>query len=439
MNYDIIIIGFGKGGKTLAGALGEDGQKVALIEKSPKMYGGSCINTACIPSKTLIEEAGRGRNFREAMSRKTNVVNDLNEKNRKKLEDNENVDIYTNTARFKDNKTVEIVENDQVIDELTAEKVVINTGAKSNIPDIEGIDTTNNIFDSEGIMELDDQPDSLIVLGAGYVALEFISLFTTLGTKMTVIDRSPHVLIKEDKDIGTAVYEDMVGAGIEFVSDTETSKVYNDGESVVAETDNGTFKADAMLIATGRNPNTEGLGLENTDVELDEDGAVKVDEHLRTTADNIFALGDVKGGMQFTYISHDDFRIVYDQLKGDGGRTTENRGAVPYTVYIDPPFSRVGMTASQAKKKGHEVAEGKLPVKEIPRHKVDDDERGVFKAVVDKETDKILGASLYGRHSEEIINIVKLAIDHDITATALKNNIYTHPTMAESFNNLFDV
>src|SRR5690625_1196305 len=230
MNYDIIIIGFGKGGKTLAGALGEDERKVALIEKSPKMYGGSCINTACIPSKTLIEEAGHGRNCREAMSRKTNVVNDLNEKNRKKLEDNENVDIYTNTARFKDNKTVEVVENDQVKDELTAETIVINTGAESNIPDIEGISSTKNIFDSEGIMELDDQPDSLIVLGAGYVALEFISLFSMLGTKVTVIDRSPHVLIKEDKDIGTAVYDDMIEMGVEFVSDTETSKVYNDGE-----------------------------------------------------------------------------------------------------------------------------------------------------------------------------------------------------------------
>lgn len=439
MNYDIIIIGFGKGGKTLAGALGEEGRKVALIEKSPKMYGGSCINTACIPSKTLIEEAGRGRDFREAMSRKTKVVNDLNEKNYKKLEENGNVDIYTNTARFKDNQTVEILENDEVKEELTAGEIVINTGAKSNIPDIEGIGTTNNIFDSEGLMEIDDRPDSLIVLGAGYVALEFISLFSMLGTKVTVIDRSPHVMIKEDRDIGTAVYDDMIDMGVEFVSDTETSKVYNEGNAVVAETDNGTFKADAMLIATGRKPNTEDLGLENTDVELDEDGAVKVDEHLRTTADNIFALGDVKGGLQFTYISHDDFRIVYDQLKGDGGRTTENRGAIPYTVYIDPPFSRVGMTASQAKKKGHEVAEGKLPVKEIPRHKVDDDEQGVFKAVVDKETDKVLGASLYGRNSEEIINIVKLAIDHDITATALKNNIYTHPTMAESFNNLFDV
>ena len=260
-----------------------------------------------------------------------------------------------------------------------------------------------------------------------------------LGTDVTVIDRSQHVLIKEDKDIGTAVYEDMVEAGIEFVSGTETSKVYNDGDTVVAETDNGTFKAEAMLVATGRKPNTEGLELQNAGVDLDEDGAVEVDKHLRTTADDIYAVGDVKGGMQFTYISHDDFRIVYDQLKGGGERTTENRGVVPYTVFIDPPFSRVGMTASQAKKKGHEVAEGKLPVKEIPRHKVDDDARGVFKTVVDKDTDKILGASLYGRNSEELINIVKIAIDHGITAAVLKNNIYTHPTMAESFNNLFDV
>lgn len=439
MNYDIIIIGFGKAGKTLAGTLGGDGKKVALVEQSPEMYGGACINTACIPSKTLMSEAGRGRSFKEAMARKTDVVNALNDENYKKLDGNENVDIFTNMARFKDNRTVELLEGGGIKEELTAGKIVINTGAKSIIPDIEGIGTTKNIFDPEGIMTLEDRPDSIIVLGAGYTALEFISLFNMLGTDVTVIDRSQHVLIKEDKDIGTAVYEDMVEAGIEFVSGTETSKVYNDGDTVVAETDNGTFKAEAMLVATGRKPNTEGLELQNAGVDLDEDGAVEVDKHLRTTADDIYAVGDVKGGMQFTYISHDDFRIVYDQLKGGGERTTENRGVVPYTVFIDPPFSRVGMTASQAKKKGHEVAEGKLPVKEIPRHKVDDDARGVFKTVVDKDTDKILGASLYGRNSEELINIVKIAIDHGITAAVLKNNIYTHPTMAESFNNLFDV
>lgn len=439
MNYDTIIIGFGKAGKTLAGALGNDGQKVALVEKSSKMYGGTCINTACIPSKTLIEEAGRGKSFKDAMERKIDVVNALNKKNYDNLADNENVDVYTNTARFKDNQTIEILDGEKVKEEITAEKIVINTGAKSNIPDIEGMDSTRNIYDSEGIMELDNQPDSLVVLGAGYVSLEFISLFTKLGTRVTVIDRSEHVLIKEDKDIGTAVYDDLVEAGVEFVSGTETTKVSNDGDSVLVETDNGKFNADAMLVATGRVPNTEGLAVENAGVTLDDQGAVEVNGQLQTSADNIYAVGDVKGGMQFTYISLDDFRIVYDQLKGDGSRTTENRGAVPYTVFIDPPFSRVGMTASQAKKKGHEVVEGKVPVKEIPRHKVNNDARGVFKAVVDKDTDKVLGASLYGKSSEEIINIVKLAIDHDITATALKNNIYTHPTMAESFNNLFDV
>ncbi|CAM4364176.1 FAD-dependent oxidoreductase [Lacicoccus alkaliphilus] len=439
MNYDIIIIGFGTAGKALAGTLGGDGKKVAIIEESPEMYGGACINTACIPSKTLMAEAGRGRSFKEAVARKADVVDALNEKSHKQLAENDNVDIYTNSARFKDDQTVELLEGDDTKAVITAGKIVINTGAKNMMPEIDGIDSTKNIFDPEGIMTLDDRPDSIIVLGAGYTALEFISLFSMLGTDVTVIDRSQHVLIKEDKDIGTAVYDDMVEAGIKFVSGTEALKVDNEEGHVVIETDQGTFKAEAMLVATGRKPNTEGLALQNAGVALDEDGAVEVDDHLLTTAGNIYAAGDVKGGSQFTYISHDDFRIVYDQLKGEGERTTENRGAVPYTVFIDPPFSRVGMTASQAKKKGHEVAEGNLPVREIPRHKVDDDARGVFKAVVDKDTDEILGASLYGRNSEELINIVKIAIDHGITATALKNNVYTHPTMAESFNSLFDV
>ena len=177
MNYDIIIIGFGKAGKTLAGTLGGDGKKVALVEQSPEMYGGACINTACIPSKTLMSEAGRGRSFKEAMARKTDVVNALNDENYKKLDGNENVDIFTNMARFKDNRTVELLEGGGIKEELTAGKIVINTGAKSIIPDIEGIGTTKNIFDPEGIMTLEDRPDSIIVLGAGYTALEFISFF----------------------------------------------------------------------------------------------------------------------------------------------------------------------------------------------------------------------------------------------------------------------
>ena len=193
-----------------------------------------------------------------------------------------------------------------------------------------------------------------------------------------------------------------------------------------------------MLLAIGRQPNTE-LGLDHTDIELGSRGEIQVNERLQTTVDHIYAVGDVKGGLQFTYISLDDFRIVRDQLFNDGTRTTENRGEVPYTVFIDPPLSRVGLTAKEAEDQGYDIKEGKILVSQIPRHKINNDPRGMFKAVVDRNTNRILGATLYGVESEEIINLIKLAIDQHISYEVLRDNIYTHPTMIESLNDLFNI
>lgn len=306
------------------------------------------------------------------------------------------------------------------------------------IPKIEGVETSKYLYDSTGIMNLAKQPKHLVIVGGGYIALEFAAMFANFGTKVTVLERGEDIMPKEDKEIVEQVKSDLKNKGIDVVLDVNTER-FEDGEnSTIVHTTKGDYEAEAVLLATGRKPNVD-LGLENTDIVLGQHGEISVNEYLLTDVPHVYAIGDVKGGMQFTYVSLDDFRIVKDQLFGDSQRSTENRGVMPYTVFIDPPLSRVGLTAVEAKAQGYNVLENAIPVNTIPRHKINNDTRGLFKAVVDKDTEEILGVSLYGQQSEEIINLIKLAIDQKISYKVLKDNIYTHPTMIESFNDLFNV
>ncbi|WP_336832636.1 hypothiocyanous acid reductase MerA [Staphylococcus pseudoxylosus] len=437
--FDLIIVGFGKGGKTLAKFASAQGRKVAVIEKSKKMYGGTCINIGCIPSKTLVHEGLEHGSFDQAFSRKTDVVNALNSKNYHNLADDDNIEVLDYTAKFKSNHELNLL-NDQgeVVETIGSEQIVINTGAKSVIPPIEGIDTSQHLYDSEGIMNLKSQPNHLVIVGGGYIALEFASMFANFGTQVTVLERGNDIMTKEDKDIVAKVKEDLADKNVNLVLNVDTKKFEDTDKGTVVHTSNGEYVADAILIATGRKPNTD-LDLQNTDVKIGDHGEIIVNEYLQTDASDVYALGDVKGGMQFTYISLDDFRIVKEQLFGEGQRSTENRGVVPYTVFIDPPLARVGLTGEEAKEQGYNVIENAIPVNTIPRHKINNDTRGLFKAVVNKDNEEILGASLYGLQSEEIINLIKLAIDQKLSYKVLKENIYTHPTMAESFNDLFNM
>ncbi|MGO3049767.1 dihydrolipoamide dehydrogenase [Staphylococcus casei] len=437
--FDLIILGFGKGGKTLAKYASSQGQKVAVIEKSKAMYGGTCINIGCIPSKTLVHEGLVHGSFEEAFTRKKEVVTALNNKNYKNLADDKNIEVLDYTARFKSNNEIDLFnEHGESIETITAENIVINTGAESVIPKIEGVETSKYLYDSTGIMNLAKQPKHLVIVGGGYIALEFAAMFANFGTKVTVLERGEDIMPKEDKEIVEQVKSDLKNKGIDVVLDVNTER-FEDGEnSTIVHTTKGDYEAEAVLLATGRKPNVD-LGLENTDIVLGQHGEISVNEYLLTDVPHVYAIGDVKGGMQFTYVSLDDFRIVKDQLFGDSQRSTENRGVMPYTVFIDPPLSRVGLTAVEAKAQGYNVLENAIPVNTIPRHKINNDTRGLFKAVVDKDTEEILGVSLYGQQSEEIINLIKLAIDQKISYKVLKDNIYTHPTMIESFNDLFNV
>ena len=316
LTYDLIVIGFGKAGKTLASKMASQGKKVALIERSKAMYGGTCINIACIPTKTLLVAAENGLTFDQVMAEKNAVTSRLNSKNYAGVS-GAGVDILDGEAHFLSNKVIEIVAGDEK-KELTAETIVINTGAVSNVLPIPGLTETKNVYDSTGIQNLKELPKRLGVLGGGNIGLEFAGLYNKLGSQVTVLDAAPVFLPRVEPSIAALAKQYMKEDGIQLLQNVRTTQVKNDGDEVVVVTEDGEFHFDALLYATGRKPNVEPLHLENTDIELTERGAIKVDKHLETSVPGVFAVGDVNGGLQFTYISLDDFRILYSYLAGDG-------------------------------------------------------------------------------------------------------------------------
>ncbi len=448
-HYDAIIIGFGKGGKTLAGVLGNAGKKTVLIEKSPMMYGGTCINVGCIPSKFLFHRArdakftdDKAAYYEAAIKSELALTEKLRGKNLAKAENTPNVTVITGAAKLLSNREVEVA-TDKGSEVLTAEQIFLNTGSVPFVPPIEGIKDNPYVVVSEGLLKQNKLPEHLVIIGGGYIGVEFASLYADFGSKVTVIQNGSRFLPREDEDIADAVRENLASRGVELLTDTDVVSVTEkDGRAVLTVlTDGAAYElyADTVLVATGRKPNTKNLGLENAGVELTARGGVVTDEHLRTTAPNIYAMGDVVGGLQFTYISLDDYRIVRSAVLGDGSYTTDKRGAVPYSVFLNPPFSRVGMSEQEALEKGYSVKVSKLPAAAIPKALVVEQPSGILKAIIDEKTGLILGAHLFCEESHEIINTVKLAMDANLPYTALRDMIFTHPTMSEAMNDLFNI
>lgn len=437
LSYDVLVIGFGKAGKTLAAKMAQEGKKVALIEQSQAMYGGTCINIACIPTKTLIAAAEKNLSFDEAMTEKTAVVERLNHKNYKGL--SQAVDVINAKARFLSDKVIEISQGDDK-KELTAETIVINTGAVSNRLPIPGLETTQSVYDSTGIQALQEQPKHLGILGGGNIGLEFAHLYNSLGSQVTVLDAAESFLPRVEPSIADLAKGYLEEDGIAIHLGLETTEIKNtDQGQVEVVTKTGSYVFDALLYATGRKPNTAELNLEATGISLTEKGAIAVDKNCQTTVPGVFAVGDVRGGLQFTYISLDDFRVVFDYLTGDGSYTLDDRGAVPTAIFIKPALAQVGLTEKKAKEQGLPYATKELPVSSMPRGHVNADLRGAFKVVVNTESKAILGATLFAEGAEEIINIITLAINHQIPYTALAKQIMTHPTMSENLNDLFAI
>ncbi len=423
-----IIIGFGKGGKTLAKFLAQKGEEVLVIEKSNKMYGGTCINIACLPSKRLIIEAANGVSYVDAVNGKNEMTAQLRDKNYHMLADEKSVTVLDGEAHFIADHEVEVILPNGEKAKYRGERIFINTGAVPVMLPIPGLKESKYVLNSTQAMDEKKMPKNLTIIGAGYIGLEFASMFAKYGSKVTVLDHSKEFLSREDEDISQLVKKDL-----EEISDGENEakvRYQVDGQEKEISTDR-------ILVATGRKPNIENLGLENTAIEVTDRGAIKVDDFLRTTVDNVWAIGDVKGGLQFTYISLDDFRIIKDQLFGTGARMISDRKVVPYSVFISPALSQVGLNEKQAQKQDKKYKLFKLPVAAIPKDKVAKDSRGLFKALVDPETEEILGATLYGIESYELINMISLAMKAHLSYTVLRDQIYTHPTMSEAFNDLF--
>lgn len=451
--YDAVIIGFGKGGKTMAGALGAAGKKVALIEKSDRMYGGTCINLGCIPTKSLVYRAGlaaaKGGSFEEkaaaykaAMEQKEDLTARLRGKNYQKLDSNPNITVIDGTASFQSPHVVE-VEKDGKTFQVEGEQIFINTGSSAFIPPIEGLKGNPYVYTSEGLLNLTELPSRLVIIGGGYIGVEFSSIYASFGSKVTILQDGDIFLPREDEEIAGAVRESLESRGIRVMTGVKVKALEQaEGKALVA-VDNGKevqkLEAEAVLVATGRRPNTAGLNLEAAGVEIGPRGGIVTDDSLTTTAPHIYAMGDVRGGLQFTYISLDDFRIVKSKVLGDGSYTLKERGAVPYSVFLIPPFSRVGLSEKEAVEKGDKVKVVRLAASAIPKAQVLEQPAGLLKAVIDEETGLILGAHLFCQESYEMINMIKLAMDAKVPYQVLRDTIYTHPTMSEAFNDLFAV
>ena len=450
IDADLVVIGFGKGGKTLAATLGTRGQRVVLVEQSARMYGGTCINVGCVPTKSMVYR-GEMRattdgvaEYGAAVAATTQLTDTLRAANLNMFASIPTATVLTGHATFVDEHTV-AVETDNGPTTVRAANIVIGTGSVPVVPDIPGLHDCPVALSSTEMLSRLPRPDRLVILGGGYIGLEFASMMASYGTEVTVLEHRPTILAGEDDDIAAAARELLINAGIRVITGAEIHSVDSGagaGATVAFTVDGSrsTVVADSILVASGRRPNTDELALGNAGVHTTSTGAIEVDEFRRTNRPHIFAVGDVNGGPQFTYISLDDYRIVLDQLVGsEQPRSAADRVAVPKCLFLTPPLARVGLTEQQALAAGHQVKVATSPIVKlatVARARIVDQTDGIIKVVVDAESDQILGAALLCYDAHEVINLVSLAMRHRITASALRDAIYTQPSMSECFNQL---
>ncbi len=453
--YDVIIVGAGQSGGPLATALGASGRKTAIIER--EHVGGTCINEGCTPTKTMVASARvaylarRGADYgvrtgpigvdmTVVRKRKRDIVESFRSGSENRLTHSDNVYLLMGEASFVDAHTMEVTFPNDPPQRISAPIIILNTGARPTIPDIPGLASVPTL-NSTSIMELDSVPDHLIALGGGYIALEFGQMFRRFGSRVTVIERGPQLLSREDDDIASEVAKILREDGVEVLLQTKTLRVEPgpDGKiEVIVEGPDGerAVVGSHLLVATGRTPNTDRLNVAAAGLEIDARGFIPVNARLETNVPNIYAMGDVNGGPAFTHISYDDFRIMRANLLDEGNMTTTGR-LVPYTVYIDPQLGVVGMSERAAQRAGRRVRVAKMPMSYIARALETDEPRGLMKAVVDAETGQILGCAILGAEGGELMSMIEIAMMGKLPYTALRDAIFAHPTFAEAFNNLF--
>ena len=450
MRYDAIIVGSGQGGNPLTQRLASDGARVAIIEHGP--LGGTCINFGCTPTKAMVASAQVAQYARNAsrwgvragtvsidlravQERKARVVAGSRHSWENKFEGKGNPRLYRGTAAFVGERRIEV--NGEV---LEGERVFIDAGASPAVPHIEGLETVQYLT-YMSMLELQELPSHLIVLGGGYVGLEFGQMFCRFGSDVTIIQSNAQILPKEDADIAEELRKVLEQEGVRIYLSARATRVMPSelGVDVTFEGRQGpnTVSGSHLLVAAGRAPNTSALRLQNTGVQTDKKGFIIVDEYLKTTAENIWALGDINGGPQFTHISYNDYQIVYANLY-EGQKISTKTRLVPYAVYTDPSLGRVGLTEKDARAKGYKLKIGSIPMTWVARAIERGETAGLMKLVVDATNDKVLGASILSSEGGEVVQILSTLMLAEKPYTLLKGAIYIHPTLAEGFFSLMD-
>ena len=455
-HYEAVVIGAGQGGVPLARALAKAGRKTALVER--EHVGGTCINEGCTPTKTMVASAKvayfdrRSADYGvqngpvsvdmpKVRQRKRDIVESFRSGNERRIEETEGLDLLMGEASFSGPKElkVHLNSNGETL-RLSAEDIIINVGARPANPPIEGLDSVPAL-NSTTIMELGELPEHLLVLGGSYVGLEFAQMFRRFGSEVTVVQRGKQLMSREDSDVAEAVAEIMRDEGVEVLLGSQPQRVEQSANGKIqltVSTPEGEHVVEGshLLVSAGRPPNTDTLNLEAAGVETDKRGFVKANERLETNVPGIYAMGDVKGGPAFTHISYDDFRIIRTNLLEGGDASVADR-LVPYTVFIDPQLGRIGLSEQEAREQGRNIGVAKIPMSYVARALEMDEARGFMKAVVDADTDQILGCAVLGIEGGEIMAMMQIAMMGKLPYTALRDAVFSHPTLAESLNNLF--
>lgn len=454
--FDAVVIGAGQAAEPLAVALGQAGWKTAVIER--KHVGGSCINFGCTPTKAMAASARVAYLARRAadygvrmgavevdlasvLRRKNEIVGRFRDSVREALEGADNVELIFGHAAFEGAHALAVRLNAGGSRRLAAERIFINTGTRAAIPPIPGLDQVP-LLDASSIQELDALPSHLLVIGGGYIGLEFGQMFRRFGSQVSIIQRGPQLLPREDADVAEAVYKILVEDGLKVYLEADVLDAcqgQGDDQAVLSlQLPPGPMRLPGshVLVATGRIPNSDDLGLAAAGVETDAAGYVKVNEQLETNVPGVYAMGDVKGGPQFTHIAYDDYRVLKANLLEQGHATVSGR-PVPYAVFIDPQLGRIGLTESQAKEAGRRILVARLPMRHVARALETGEPRGLMKAVVDADTGLILGCAVLGVEGGELMAMLQLAMMGDIPYPRLRDAVFAHPTLAESLNTLF--
>lgn len=454
--YDAIIIGFGKGGKLLADALSKRKWKVAIVERSPQMYGGTCVNAGGIPTNFLLYEAAHVRKlhpddfqvcsklYSHALARKDEQTAFLRRKNREFIDNNGHITLYDGTASFLDKDTVQ-VESSEGKTVLRAKEIFIDTGSVPIHPDIRGIDESKKVFDSATMLHNPRLPAHLLILGAGCIGLEFATLYAGFGSRVTLLEAERRFMQGMDRDISECMLESLARQRIGVQTGIDAQSVHDTPRGITLtyrNRDDGTstfIEGDALLLAAGRRPMTDELALYRAGVETDICGAIIVDEHLHTSTPHVWALGDVvrQRNEQCGYLAADDCRIILNQLFGDRQRSLADRSPIPHAVFTNPPLAHIGLGEEEAKKKGYAIHVTRLPAAAILCASTLQNRDGMMKAVVDAHTGRILGCTLFCLQAAEVIHIVTMAVKEGKTYDSLRDFLFLHPSMGEGLNELF--